>query len=1370
MFSRESVKKPYTVLVCVVIVLVMGIVSFTKMVPDLLPSMNLPYAVVMTTYIGASPEEVEQTVTRPVEQSMSSINNIKQISSTSSENVSLVILEFDDSANMDSVTIDMRENLDMLTSSWSDSVGSPVIMKLNPDMMPVMIVALSVEGMDVQEISDYANDTLIPSLESVDGVGSVYASGLIEQNINVIIRQEKIDEINKKLKNSVEEKLDDAKEELDDAKEELDENKSELEDALEQFNEGMIQGSQGITAARFEILKNEIKLADGKAELESKEAELKSGLDEIEKNEKTMTETLDSLTSGKSQLEDGLSQINSGIETIDTQLEQLEINEKQLNDAYEQIKAAADSAEAGYINEEMQAAMLAQFAEQFGLPAEQVTDFPTLLAFIQQSIDEVSGGKAQLESSKTELVNQRDEMNNKLAEINSAMEQLESGMAELASAKAQALEGKAALDAAKAQLEEGISQIDDAKDMLNEQESQLEDAKNENGKQLNDGLDAINEGEAQLNEQLDNWDDTVSDAIDSADVSETLTVEMISNILKAQNFSMPAGYITEDDGVEYLVKIGDKIDDEEILKNLVLFDLGIDGMEPVKLSDVADVFTVDNSDSVYASVDGEKAVILTFQKQNNYATAEVAASLQEKFAKMSGEDENLSFTELMNQGDYINLIVDSVIKNLLEGAVFAIIILLLFLKDFRPTFVIACSIPISLIFAIALMYFSGISLNIISLSGLAIGVGMLVDNSVVVIENIYRLRNKGLSEVKSSVSGAKQVAGAVTSSTLTTVCVFAPIVFVEGLTKTLFVDMALTIAFSLGASLIVSLTVVPAMTSKMLTKTKEIKTPLFDKFKNIYVKLLSKALKIKPVVLIAVVVLLILSAYGSVMKGVSYMPDMDSTQVSITLSMPDGTILEDTVEMSEEVMEKINEIEDVETVGAMLSSGMAAMFGMSGDTSTTEVSMYAILKDDKTHTSQEIAAEINSMFEDYDCEVIANGSTMDMSALGGSGVTMNIMGDDIEKLQEIASKAAEKLSEVEGIAEVNDGMDNPSPELKITVDKEKAMLNGLTVAQIFAEIAQNISSSSTATSITTNGKEVDIIVENGADEEMTRESIRNYKFKVADKSADEGMAFGSEADNTEKKEKEIKLSEIAEIEDTYTLSSINRENQKRYISVSGSIAEGYNVGLVSNDVEKAFADFEIPDGFEIEFAGENETIMDAMGQLGLMLALAVLLIYLIMVAQFQSFKSPFIVMFTMPLAFTGGFIALILTNKELSVIGMLGFVMLAGIVVNNGIVLVDYINQLRLDGMEKVDAIIEAGATRLRPILMTATTTILGLLMMAVGKGMGADMVQPIAIVTIGGLIYATFTTLFVIPIIYDIFNKKPMKKIEQSELEYFED
>lgn len=1405
MFPKFSVKKPYTVLVVVIAVIVLGIVSFTKMVPDLLPSMNLPYAVVMTTYVGASPEEVEQSVTRPIEQSMASISNIKNITSTSSENVSLVILEFNSDANMDSITVDMRESLDTITSNWDETIGNPIIMKLNPDIMPVMVSALSVDGMSVQEISDYANDTLIPTLESVDGVGSVSASGVIEESINVIIRQEKIDEINKKLKQNVQNQLDDTKEQLQDAKDEISENKDKLEDALAKFNDGIIEGSQNITEARFEILKNEIALADGQEELSAKEEELLTGLTEIESNEKTINETEATLNDGESQLISGISQIDDGINQMDSQLAQLYIAKAQLEEAINQVKGmASGNIGIGTSNQDTlisQMLMLKQLVEQLGLDPSTITDLPSLISALQGKLDEINTGINTIESAKPELQAQREELSSKLEEVQSAKVQLADGKSQLLSAKAQALEGKAMLDEAKKQLEDGANQLSDAKTQLNEGEAELEKTKNDTGKQLNDGLDAINEGEKQLDNTLDNWDSTVEDALEQASITDTITVDMVSQILQAQNFSMPAGYVTEE-GVDYLVKVGDKIDDIEEMKSLVLFDLHIDGLEPITLSDVADVFLTDNSNEVYASINGENGIILTFQKQSSFSTAEVAENLQDKFKEISEEDSAISFIELMNQGDYINLIVNSVIENLLEGAIFAVIVLFLFLKDWRPTLIVACSIPISVIFAIGLMYFSGITLNMISLSGMAIGVGMLVDNSVVVIENIYRLRHKGYSAIQSSVSGAKQVASAITSSTLTTICVFAPIVFVDGITKSLFVDMALTIAFSLGASLIVSLTVVPAMTSKMMSKVKEVKSPIFDKLVDIYTKALNGVLKVKPIALILVVAILGLSVAGVTSKGITFMPDMDSTQVSVTLTMPDGAILKDTIEASNEVMEKIqNEVDEVENIGAMLSGGIASMMGMSSSSSEDAISMYLILKEDKKRTSQEVALQINEMFENCDYKVVASGSSMDLSVLGGSGITINIEGSELETLQDMANEVADILSNVEGIGEVNNGIDNPSPQLKITVDKEKAMLNGLTVAQVYMEIAKEISTSTTATQINNNGKDIDIIVENGADDEVTRESIKNHTFTVPDNdakddeeddednndsndstddeelslddmdmSALEDLSSMNNTDTYETPTKEIKLTDIATIEESFTLSSINRDNQTRYISVSASIADGYNVGLVSNDVQKVFQDYTVPDGYSLEFDGENETIMEAMEQLLLMLLLAILLIYLIMVAQFQSLKSPFIVMFTMPLAFTGGFLALIIGNMELSVISVIGFVMLAGIVVNNGIVLVDYINQLRLEGMDKHEAILEAGATRLRPILMTAITTILGLIMMAIGNGMGSDMMQPIAVVTIGGLIYGTLTTLFIIPIIYDIFNKKPLKKIDKSELDTIDD
>lgn len=1328
MLEKFSVKKPFTVVVAVLLILILGVVSFTEMTTDLLPSIDLPYVIVVTTYPGASPEEVEQTVTRPVEQNMATINNIKNINSTSSENVSMVILEFNDDANMDSITIDIRESLDMIEGAWSDSVGSPVIMKLNPDMMPVMVAAMDVDGMTTAEVSRYAEETILPKLESIDGVASVSASGLIEEKVNVILRQDKIDKINQKLKESVEKQLKDAEKELKKAKKEIEKGKKELEQKIKEFNEGISEGEQGVLSGRLELLKGEIEVANGEEELKTKENELLASEKELKKKEAELSKTEQDLKTKQKEANDGLKEIKTAEQELETNLKQLEESKKILEESLASIEA----------NEEL--------SEQEKEASK--TGLETKLA-------ELESGIAKIEASQIQLKTQKEQIEAGLTEIKAGLKKIEEGKPELALARTQLEAGKSALAAAKQKMSSGKSGITSGKETLDEKEQELNTTKKEVGTELENAAKELEAGEKEIQSQLDNLKNTKKEALEKATVNDTITADMITQILQAENFSMPAGYVTEE-GVDYLVRVGDKVQDVEELNKLVLFDLDIEDMDPITLNDVADVFWTDNASETYAKINGNDGVILSMQKQTTYSTAEVAEKISNKFEEIKEEKEGIHFTTLMDQGMYINLVVDSVLNNLIMGAVLAILILLLFLKDLKPTFIIACSIPISVIFAIVLMYFSGVTLNIISLSGLAVGVGMLVDNSVVVIENIYRLRGKGVSAIKSAVTGATQVAGAIIASTLTTICVFLPIVFVKGITRQLFTDMALTIAYSLLASLIVALTLVPMMSSTMLQKTKEKKHKIFDKFVAGYEFLITHALKIKPIVLILAIVILVISIKGAMGNGTAFMTEMDSTQISVDMEMPEGAILQDTVEMSNTIIERIHTIEDVETVGAMLASSNASMMGMgSGASSENKVSMYVILKEEKTKSSQEIAQEILEKCQDLECEVTASGSSMDMSALGGSGISIKVKGNELDSLQTIATDVAKRLEEIEGVTEISDGMENPTPELRVTIQKEKAMLEGLTVAQVYMELRNAISDAATATNLSIDGKEYAVDIHTEASKEMIREDIQNYVIETKTK---------------EGETKKIKLKNVAEFSDRMSLSSINREAQTRYITVSASLEEGYNIGLVSREVEKSFKDYEVPKGIELEFAGENETINESLFELGKMLILAVAFIYLIMVAQFQSVLSPFIVIFTIPLAFTGGFLGLWITGNELSVIAMIGFVMLSGIVVNNGIVLVDYINQLRREGVEKREAIIEAGVTRMRPILMTALTTILGLSTMAIGVGMGSEMMQPIAIVTIGGLLYATITTLFVIPALYDIFNRKELRVIRDEDMEYVEE
>ncbi len=815
---------------------------------------------------------------------------------------------------------------------------------------------------------------------------------------------------------------------------------------------------------------------------------------------------------------------------------------------------------------------------------------------------------------------------------------------------------------------------------------------------------------------------------------------MLGNILMAQNFNMPAGYIIEGEE-QYLVKVGEEYASLEELENTLLMHMDVDGVGDVRLSDVADIALTDNAGESYAKVNGNDGVVLSFQKQSTASTATVSQRINSAIAQLQEQNPGMHITPLMDQGDYIDMVVGSVLSNLLWGGLLAIIVLIFFLKDAKPTFIVACSIPFSLMCAITLMYFTDVTLNIISLSGLALGVGMLVDNSIVVIENIYRLRSLGVPASKAAIQGAKQVSGAIFASTLTTICVFLPIVFTQGISRELFTDMGLTIAYSLLASLVVALTLVPAMGAAVLKNTKEKSHRWFDAFVEGYQRLLGWALRHKAPVLAGVTALLAISIFLTTQMGTAFIPAMDSPQMSATLTMPRGAAQQDAYAMADTVMERIAAVDGVETVGAMSGgSGMSSMMG--GSSSGGSITYYILLSDDRTATNADVSAAIEAQLADLDCTVEVQESTMDMSALGGSGVELVITGRGLDEMNAIADDLRGILRSTEGLVDISENSVTGNPETRITVDKYKAMQHGLTVAQIYSELAAELKAENTATTLTLDGTDTPVVVVKPAGQAPTRGNIMDHAFTVS---------------NAEGEEETVRLYDIAAKQETDSVSSINRENGARTMSVSAGVDARHNIGLVSRELEKKLADYELPEGYTVEIAGENETINSAMTDLVKMIALAVVFIYLIMVAQFQSLMSPFIVMFTIPLAFTGGLLALWLTGSELSVIAMLGFLVLAGVVVNNGIVFVDNINQLRLAGMDRTEAILETGRTRIRPVLMTALTTILAMSTMALGIGDGAEMTQPMAIVTIGGLTYATLLTLLVVPVLYDIFRKKPL-------------
>ena len=1315
MFAKFSVKKPYTVLVAVVLVIVLGVVSFMRMTTDLLPNMSLPYVVVVTTDIGASPEEVEKDVTAPIEAAMATTSNIKSVSSSSSDSVSMVILEYEQSTNMDSIIIEIQQSLDQLQGSLPDTAGSPIIMQIDPDMLPIMVASVDVEGMDISELSIYVDDELIPALESIEGVASVSATGALNEDIQVTMDQTKIDALNEQILSKIDEQFEEAQKELDDGAAKIEEGKEALADGAEEFANQISEGYK-------EVINNKLTLNDTAKEL-------RSALSELKEMQNLLTENSDSI-------ETVLAVLQAAYESALGQ-EQLIATLQPIYDNYElrlETEALAQyqvSYEALSDEEKVavEQAVLTQINAETGKNFSKKDDISTAITLAKTEIDALNAIVVSVAGTFKEFgitLNSYKDIPAAIKAVGEASIQVNAGIAQIQSAQEQIVAGRTALD--------------DALVTLNKTQIQTILQMSQGYTELAIAASQLAMGQAQI-------DSAKKEAESAADLNKILSLETLSALLMAQNFSMPAGYITEGDE-QYMIRVGDEISSMEELKTTVLIDLGMDGIEPITLEDVATVEMIDNSGESYAKVNGNPAIMLSIEKQTGYSTGNVTDTVLERFELLESQDENLRLGVMMDQGIFIDMIVSSVLENMIVGAILAVIVLIIFLKDFRPTIVITCSIPLSVIFAIVLMYFSDISLNIISLSGLALGIGMLVDNSIVVIENIYRYRSEGYSVRKAAVEGASEVTGAIIGSTLTTVCVFAPIIFTEGVTRQLFVDIALTITFTLTASLIVAMTFVPMMASITLKKTKEIEHKFLDKVIEGYGRLLEKTLKWKPLVLILCVVLLVGSMAASLSKGFTFLDmAMETDQLTVTVSAKEDEILkfDELTALSDEVVERLLTIEGIESIGAM--AGGTSLMSMGG--SSESVSMYITMQEDAPLSNAEVTKQIEILTADLDCLVKVDNSSSDMTAMLGSGISIQIKGRNMETLQNLAKEVAKVASSVEGVVDVKDGLDNTTASFTVSVDKDKAAEYGMTVAQVFQLVYAEMATATTATTISTDLQDYEVYVQGEEQSDVTLADIRGLKFTYTDRITGD--------------EEEISLSTIATFKEGLSMNTISRSGQSRYISVSAGIDAEHNVTLVSNAIMDKIQHLDIPVGYEIKMTGEDEMIMESMEQLVLMLLLAVIFIYLIMVAQFQSLLSPFIIMFTIPLAFTGGFAALYLTGFEVSVIGMIGFVMLAGIIVNNGIVLVDYMNQLRREGMSKKEAIVEAGKTRLRPVLMTALTTILAMLTMALGLGEGAEMMQPMAIVEVGGLVYGTLLTLFVVPCLYDAFNRD--KSMVEEEL-----
>lgn len=1139
---KGSVKKPFVVLVAVIVVMLIGAVALMRMETSLLPDMDLPYMAVITTYPGATPEKVEQNVTEPMEGALGVVSGVESVMSTSAENYCVVTLEFADGTDMDSAMVKVSSAVNQIAPMLPEECGTPSIMEISMDMMATLYASVSFDGMDIYEISEFTEDTVVPFLERQSGVANVTAAGLIEKTLEVRLSKEKVDALNEKLLKKVDEKFEEAEKELEEA---------------------------------------EQKLLDGEEELKKSEATLRE-------------------------------------------------KEKQYNEA--------------------KASMTPEMLEAAGLSS---------------AGSRISAGKRQIASAKKEI---------------------ESGKEELAA-------GREELEAAKKAAEE------------------------------------------------------------KANVDQLVNLETLSKLIYAQNFAMPAGYLDDEDDQQWMLKVGENYDSPEDIENMVL--TSIDGLGDIRLSDVAEITVIDNSGDAYAKVNGQQGVLLSVFKSSTAGTSTVSNGVKKAIGELEAENPGLHIVPLIDQGEFIDMVIHSIAVSMLVGALLAIVILAIFLLDIRPTLVVAFSIPFSILTAIVIMYFTKISINLMSLFGISLAVGMLVDNSIVVIENIYRLRYRGLSAPRAAVQGTKQVAGAIVSSTLTTICVFFPIVFTTGMVRQLMLPFSLAIVYALVASLVVAMTLVPVMGSALLRKAVPRQHKAFERIQDAYGKLLSFFLRVKIIPLGIAAGLLAFCIYQVAVMGIVLLPDSGSEQVTLSAEVDEELTEEESRAIFDEIVTAVAEVDGVDVIGAMDGNASSGIAGASLSRESRDyhnLSAYIIPEEELTTTDalNALLGRIRKATEGIDAVVTVSNSMMgEMTALLGQGLEIDIFGKDYGEMTRISEDFMEILREVGGFTGITNGLEEPADEVHLVIDKDEAMRLGITEAEIYQKIAERLKTEDTAATLSVEGSDMDVLVVDELDT-LNKGNLLEIPFTV-NKMDDEGNPV----------EETHELSEVASIAMGQTVSTIERENGTRELAVKAKAADGYNLTLQTRLVEERLNAYSMPAGYSYAFGGELENIFDMLKQMGLLMIVGAVLIYLVMVAQFQSLLSPFIVIFTVPLAFTGGLLGMMATGTQMSLVALMGFLVLMGTVVNNGIVFVDYTNQLRLGGLEKREALIATGKTRMRPILMTALTTILAMLAMILNPEAGAEMSKDMAIVVAAGLLYATLMTLFVEPVLYDIFYRKRPKTVD---------
>ena len=1282
--GKFSVKKPFTVLVAVIMVLMLGFVSISNMQTNLLPDVNTPYLMVVTVYPGASPERVESEVSDVMENALGTVAGVESITATSAENYSLLLMHFAEGTDMNSALVKVSNKVDQTTSSLPSSCLSPSIIEYSLNMNAFMTVAVSREGSDVYDLSDFVSDTLVPYVERKGGVSSVSANGLIEKMVQVQLSQEKVDAINERLLEVIDARLADARAQLDAAEAQIEAGRAEYNRQFKNFNKTvsntvMQQYSGEVGNAVETVRKQAQALLDSVNQLIAvvQEPEIQQALIDVRDG---LQRVMDKFN------ETGMKDIDSLIEIV---AELREITDK-LTTALQQLQERLNT--------------------ETGTEGSTATDLVDDLQ-VQQSLSTVY---------------------NTLNDVIKAMDDVPGLMGTFSDA----------LGTYSQQQLEAYMQFTEAREMLNEYEKQLETAKQ-------------------------TYEDAKEKAMASSDVSKMLDIDTLAQLIYAQNFSMPAGYVKDSSGKSWLLKVGEEYDSIDDISGALL--LHVDGFGDVRLSDVADVEVIDNAEASFTRLNGERAAVLKIYKGSSSSASTVSDNCLSAFKELEAQYDGLHVVVLSNQGNYITIIVKSILSSMIIGAVLAIIVLALFLRDIKPTLVVGFSIPLSVLFAVVLMYFTGMDLNVMTLAGLSLGIGMLVDNSIVVIENIYRLRSRGVPAPRAAVQGTKQVGMSIVASTLTSVCVFLPVVFSSSLVKSLMQPMSLCIGYCLMASLLVAVTVVPAAASTVLKKAEPKQLKWFDKIQNKYAKSLEWCFQHRALPLVAAVALLVFCGWRVVSMGVELLPTITSNEAIVTLTTTKDLSKEDSYAIAEKAIDAMLSVDNVEEVGITTDTRVAGMdVGQLGlpsaitdllnaansyGTYQVNVMLDESLSSTQIEAARQALEDALSGIEDCTATVEISGM-QELTSQLASGLSVKIYGADSDTLTQLSEKVVEIVNDTEGFANATNGLGSGDATINLQIDRDKVRSYGLTVAQVYQQIAAKLATTTTAqTPVSVDGRTMSVEISDNLDP-VTKENMMDITFETSVMSADGTTTTGT-----------CKLSDIATWVTGSAPNSITSQNQTQYVTVTANTLDGYNTTVQARELEKKLDAFalsdEMPEGCSFSMGGESDSVNYMVKEMVQWMGLALPFVYLVMVAQFQSLLSPFIVLFTVPLAFTGGLLGLLLTGQQLTMISLMGFIVLMGTVVNNGIVFVDYTNQLRMGGMERRAALIATGKTRMRPILMTTLTTVLAMLQLVFSNDMASQLMSGMAIVIICGLTYATIMTLYVVPLLYDLLFKKPPLNID---------